>query len=87
MPMSAETNFIPHGRHLRSEIVLGPLSRADLNSRLTCRSVNHQKTTPIEAAVQIDMNCMFYFKKFNNIFYAIVGHILLTKFLIMNPNT
>lgn len=57
IPLGAETSFIPHGRHLRSEISLGPLSRQDLNSRLTCKSVNHQKSTPIETTVQLDMNC------------------------------
>lgn len=57
IPLGAETNFIPHGRHLRSEITLGPLTRQDLNSRLTCKSVNHQKMSPIETTVQLDMNC------------------------------
>lgn len=59
VPLGAETNFIPYGRHIRSEISFGPLSRGDLNTRLTCRSVNHQKTTPIEATVQVDMNCKY----------------------------
>lgn len=57
IPLGAETNFLPNERHLRSSITLGPLTRQDLNSRLTCKSVNHQKSTPIETTVQLDMNC------------------------------
>ncbi|KAH8417035.1 hypothetical protein KR222_001779, partial [Zaprionus bogoriensis] len=40
----------------QSEITLGPLGRADLNSRLVCRAMNHPKSSIVEAVVQIDMN-------------------------------
>lgn len=56
-PIVSETIRIPGGRYVQSEIQLGPLSRDDLNTRLTCRANNHPRATPIESVVQIDMNC------------------------------
>lgn len=56
-PLSSETFLVPSGRHLRSEIVVERLSRQDLNSRFTCKAINHHRATPVEASVQLDMNC------------------------------
>lgn len=56
-PLSSETYLVPSGRHLRSEIVVERLSRQDLNSRFTCKAINHHRATPVEASVQLDMNC------------------------------
>ncbi|CAD7091434.1 unnamed protein product [Hermetia illucens] len=56
IPIISETNHVPGGRYVESEIMLGPLGREDLNSRLTCRATNHPRATPVEAVVQIDMN-------------------------------
>jgi hypothetical protein len=56
-PIEATTDFVPSGRHLRSEIVVERLSRQDLNSRFTCKAINHPRSTPVEASVQLDMNC------------------------------
>ncbi|KAL5284444.1 hypothetical protein ACFFRR_006630 [Megaselia abdita] len=55
-PIVSETIQVPGGRYVQSEIQLGPLSREDLNTRLTCRANNHPRATPIESVVQIDMN-------------------------------
>lgn len=55
--MSSETFLVPSGRILRSEIVVERLSRQDLNSRFTCKAINHLRATPVEASVQLDMNC------------------------------
>ncbi|CRK89491.1 CLUMA_CG003227, isoform A [Clunio marinus] len=54
--LSSETVLVPSGRHLRSEIVVERLSRQDLNSRFTCKAINHHRATPVEASVQLDMN-------------------------------
>lgn len=56
-PVSSETFLVPSGRNLRSEIVVERLSRQDLNSRFTCKAINHHRATPVEASVQLDMNC------------------------------
>lgn len=56
-PISSEAFLVPSGRHLRSEIVVERLSRQDLNSRFTCKAINHHRATPVEASVQLDMNC------------------------------
>ena len=68
-PISTETILAPSGRNLRSEIVVEGLSRQDLNSRFTCKAINHQRATPVEASVQLDMNCKLKsinsFKSFN----------------------
>jgi immunoglobulin superfamily member 9B len=55
--ISSETYLVPSGRHQRSDIVVERLSRQDLNSRFTCKAINHQRATPVEASVQLDMNC------------------------------
>ncbi|XP_055904209.1 lachesin-like [Eupeodes corollae] len=69
IPVISETNHVPGGRYVQSEITLGPLSREDLNSRLTCRANNHPRATPIESVVQIDMNCEYNaFRMFPNPF-------------------
>lgn len=57
IPISSETFLVPSGRNLRSEIVVDRLSRQDLNSRFTCKAINHHRATPVEASVQLDMNC------------------------------
>lgn len=56
-PIIAETTHVPDGRHLRSEITIGPLGRQDLSSRLSCKAINHIRATPLESTVQLDMNC------------------------------
>jgi immunoglobulin superfamily member 9B len=56
-PLSSESFLVPSGRHLRNEIVVERLSREDLNSRFTCKAINHDRATPVEASVQLDMNC------------------------------
>jgi hypothetical protein len=56
-PLLSETVVVPSGRHLRSEIVVERLSRQDLNSRFTCKAINHHRATPVEVSVQLDMNC------------------------------
>lgn len=47
------------GQVKQSEITLGPLRRSDLNSKLSCRAINHPSANPLEATVQIDMNCKY----------------------------
>ncbi|XP_053671696.1 neural cell adhesion molecule 1 [Anopheles nili] len=56
VPMVAETKYMPVGKHLRSEIALGPLTRQDLHTKLVCRATNHARANPVEQSVQIDMN-------------------------------
>ena len=56
-PMSSEQFPVPSGRHLRNEIIVENLSRQDLNSRFTCKAINHARATAIESSVQLDMNC------------------------------
>ncbi|XP_055588000.1 protein turtle [Uranotaenia lowii] len=56
VPLVAETKYVPIGKHLRSEIVLGPLTRQDLHSKLVCKANNHERASPVESSVQIDMN-------------------------------
>lgn len=56
-PITSESIAVPSGRYLRSEIVVEHLSRQDLNSRFTCKAINHHRATPLETAVQLDMNC------------------------------
>lgn len=58
-PLVAESKNMPLSKHLRSEIVLGPLSRQDLHSKLVCKASNHERATAVEQSVQIDMNCGF----------------------------
>ena len=57
--MVADTKYMPLGKHLRSEIALGPLTRQDLHTKLVCRASNHARANPVEQSVQIDMNCEF----------------------------
>ncbi|KAL7017201.1 hypothetical protein ACKWTF_010287 [Chironomus riparius] len=54
--IQSETFMVPSGRYLRSEIVVERLSRQDLNSRFTCKAINHPRATAIESSVQLDMN-------------------------------
>ncbi|ETN67965.1 hypothetical protein AND_000204 [Anopheles darlingi] len=54
--LAAETRYMPVGKHLRSEITLGPLTRQDLHTKLLCRATNHARANPVEQSVQIDMN-------------------------------
>ncbi|KAG4065909.1 hypothetical protein HA402_000356 [Bradysia odoriphaga] len=56
LPITAETFQTPERRNIRSEITLGPLGRQDLNTRLSCKAINHPRATPLESTVQIDMN-------------------------------
>ncbi|XP_058463277.1 hemicentin-1 isoform X2 [Malaya genurostris] len=56
VPLLAETKYMTLGKHLRSEIVLGPLTRQDLHSKLVCKANNHVRASPAEQSVQIDMN-------------------------------
>lgn len=59
VPIMSETYEAPGGQHVKSDITIGPLGRQDLNSRLSCRAINHPRATPVETAVQIDMNCKY----------------------------
>ncbi|EDV93890.1 hemicentin-2 [Drosophila grimshawi] len=52
----SDTTYLSEGKVLQSEILLGPLGRSDLNSRLVCRALNHPRASVVEAVVQIDMN-------------------------------
>ncbi|XP_037806016.1 nephrin-like [Lucilia sericata] len=54
--IDSQMNYVPGQRYVQSEITIGPLSRADLNSRITCKANNHPRATPVESVVQIDMN-------------------------------
>uniref|UniRef100_A0A182ND10 Ig-like domain-containing protein n=1 Tax=Anopheles dirus TaxID=7168 RepID=A0A182ND10_9DIPT len=54
--VAADTKYMPLGKHLRSEIALGPLTRQDLHTKLVCRATNHARANPVEQSVQIDMN-------------------------------
>ncbi|XP_058116083.1 hemicentin-1 [Anopheles ziemanni] len=56
VPLAADTKYMPLGKHLRSEITLGPLTRQDLHTKLVCRASNHARANPVEQSVQIDMN-------------------------------
>lgn len=58
LPMATEA-FIDtlDRRIIRHEITVGPLSRKDLNSRLTCKAINHPRAPPLESTVLVDMNC------------------------------
>lgn len=73
LPITAETFQAPERRSIRSEITLGPLGRQDLNTRLSCRAINHPRATPLESTVQIDMNCKYIliFYQINFILYLI----------------
>ncbi|KAI8116454.1 Nephrin [Lucilia cuprina] len=39
--IDSQMNYVPGQRYVQSEITIGPLSRADLNSRITCKANNH----------------------------------------------
>ncbi|XP_065355312.1 nephrin [Calliphora vicina] len=54
--IDSQMNYVPGQRYVQSEITIGPLSRSDLNSRITCKANNHPRATPVESVVQIDMN-------------------------------
>lgn len=58
--IASEAYLVPSGRHQRSDIVVERLSRQDLNSRFSCKAINHHRATPVEASVQLDMNCECY---------------------------
>lgn len=57
IPIISETYDTNNGESVRSDITLGPLGRQDLNTRLTCKAINHPRANPLETTVQIDMNC------------------------------
>lgn len=59
IPIISETYETPGGRSVKSDITIGPLGRQDLNSRLSCKAINHPRATPLESTVQIDMNCKY----------------------------
>lgn len=50
-----------YDKYVQSEITIGPIAREDLNSRLSCKAINHPRATPVESVVQIDMNCRTIF--------------------------
>ena len=56
------TKDVSGGQVRQTEIVLGPLKRSDLNSKLSCRAINHPNANPLEATVQIDMNCKYVYQ-------------------------
>lgn len=57
IPIHSETYETNDGKSVKSDITLGPLGRQDLNTRLTCKAINHPRASPLETTVQIDMNC------------------------------
>ena len=57
------TKDVSGGQVRQTEIVLGPLKRSDLNSKLSCRAINHPNANPLEATVQIDMNCKYVYQR------------------------
>ncbi|XP_055324788.1 protein turtle [Sitodiplosis mosellana] len=56
IPIHSETYETNDGKSVKSDITLGPLGRQDLNTRLTCKAINHPRASPLETTVQIDMN-------------------------------
>ena len=73
-PLLSDTILMQNGRHLRNEIVLERLSRQDLNSRFTCKAINHHRATPAESSVQLDMNCKLMYYPSINIFISASMH-------------
>lgn len=59
LPITTEAFETPERPSVRSEITLGPLGREDLNTRLSCRAINHPRASPLESTVQVDMNCKY----------------------------
>lgn len=57
IPIHSETYETPGGQSVRSDITLEPLGRQDLNTKLSCKAINHPRASPLESTVQIDMNC------------------------------
>lgn len=57
VPIKTETFAAPERRSVRNEITVGPLGRQDLNTRLSCKAINHPRAAPLDATVQVDMNC------------------------------
>lgn len=57
IPIISESYETPGDRSVRSDITLGPLGRQDLNTKLSCKAINHPRAAPLESTVQIDMNC------------------------------
>lgn len=58
------------GQVKQTEIILGPLRRSDLNSKLSCRAINHPNANPLEATVQIDMNCKYLSPPYSHYLYG-----------------
>uniref|UniRef100_A0A1A9ZZ50 Ig-like domain-containing protein n=1 Tax=Glossina pallidipes TaxID=7398 RepID=A0A1A9ZZ50_GLOPL len=54
--INAKTNASPDEKDVWSVVVLGPLDRDDLNSRIVCKALSHPRVPSIESVVQIDMN-------------------------------
>lgn len=59
LPITTEIFVAPERRSVRNEITVGPLGRQDLNTRLSCKAINHPRATPLESTVQVDMNCKY----------------------------
>lgn len=57
--MAGEAFTTAQQRSVQSEITVGPLGRQDLNTRLTCRAINHPRALPVESTVLLDMNCEY----------------------------
>lgn len=57
--MAGEPFTTAQQRSVQSEITVGPLGRQDLNTRLTCRAINHPRALPVESTVLLDMNCEY----------------------------
>lgn len=55
--INAKTNASPDEKDVWSVVILGPLDRDDLNSRIVCKALSHPRVPSIESVVQIDMNC------------------------------
>ncbi|KAL9899858.1 sidestep VII transmembrane protein isoform 1-T3 [Glossina fuscipes fuscipes] len=54
--INAKTNASPDEKDVWSVVILGPLGRDDLNSRIVCKALSHPRVPSIESVVQIDMN-------------------------------
>lgn len=62
--MAGEAFTTAQQRSVQSEITVGPLGRQDLNTRLTCRAINHPRALPVESTVLLDMNCEYITHKY-----------------------
>lgn len=70
VPFISETSEMAGGKSVKSDIILGPLGRQDLNMKLTCKAINHPRANPLETTVQIDMNCKYCYDFNRRVLFA-----------------